>query len=131
MEPGSFEWPGVDKILRKEAKRIIAMGPSGAAEAERFFKQTLEACDKDQMLCALDVIEATGAQSRVLERFKKLAPKDQTKEFFRSLWDVHGGTLREKMDNDTVLCDVLRKLFQPYEGPEMKLYRGEIAAQYD
>lgn len=116
-------------IDSKEANRISDMGPSGAAEAERFFIEAVEACDTNLMRCALDVIEATGAQPRVLQKLKELTPRDDVRNSFRSFWDEHGWTIRMKVADDSALCDVLRNLLEPYKGPHLILYRGEIAAQ--
>ena len=119
----------VNESLNKEAIRIIDLG--SAAEAVRFFMEGVEACDKEQIRRALDVIEATGAQPRVLQRLKKLTPTDDVRKSFRSFWDEFGWTIRMKVADDSALCDALRNLLEPYKGPPMTLYRGEIAAQYD
>ena len=119
----------VRESLNKEAIRIIDMG--SAAEAVRFFMDGVEACDKEQMRRALDVIEATGTQPKALQRLKKLTPTDDVRKSFQSFWDVYGWTIRMKIADDSALCDALRNLLEPYKGPPMTLYRGEIAARYD
>ena len=119
----------VDESLNKEALRIIDLG--SAAEAVRFFMEGVEACDKEQMRRALDVLESTGAQPRAFQRLKKLTPTDDVRKSFRSFWDVYGWTIRMKVADDSALCDALRNLLEPYKGPPMTLYRGEIAAKHD
>ena len=73
------------------------MGLSGAADASSFFAKAVLSCDTQFMRCALDVIEATGAQPKVLQWLKKLTPQDDVRRSFRSFWDEHGWTIRMKV----------------------------------
>ena len=130
-DSGVTEWPWVDESLKQEAERIIDMGPSGAAEAELFFMEAVRACDTELMRCALDVIEATGAQSKTLQRLIDLEPTDNIRKSFTSFWVVSGWIFREKVADDSALCDALRNFLPPYDGPPMKLYRGEIATRHE
>ena len=115
----------------EEANRIMAVGPSGADEAESFFINAVEACDTKLMRCALDVIEGTSAQIRTLQCLTRLTPDYNIRKAFRSFWDGYGWTIRMKIADDATLCDALRNLLESYKGPPVKLYRGEIAAQYN
>lgn len=41
------------------------------------------------------------------------------------VWGLHGWIIRRGLNDDLLLADALRKLFAPYTGPSLELFRGE------
>lgn len=59
----------------------------------------------------------------------KVTPELQ--EAFHSLWIEKGHFLREKIDDDKKLVELLKKLLPAYNGNSMVLYRGENLQRYE
>ena len=47
------------------------------------------------------------------------------KDAFSTYWIVAGHHIREQIDDDRLLCQMLRSTTPPYNGGSLKLYRGE------
>ena len=121
----------IDAQRDEVAKRIVDKGKAGATEAESYFTNAVEQCDKYLMRRGLDVIEATGAQTGAFQRVAQLTAGHDIRKAFRSFWDVYGWTIRLKVADDAAVCDALWNLVASYDGPSMTLYRGELAAQHE
>jgi hypothetical protein len=63
------------------------------------------------------------------DAFKAIArlqpPNTEFQEHFMIAWQVSGDSYRDEVDDDLLLLDALRVLLPRYQGPEMKLWRGE------
>jgi len=83
--------------------------------------------DWSQVYTALNNIERLGIwPSAVLAMARVSRPTQEISEcFHNSIWTVRGHRIREMVNNDNVLLDVLRILLPKYDGPSMVLYRGE------
>lgn len=55
----------------------------------------------------------------------------ELKEAFHLLWIEKGHFLREKMDDDKKLLELMKKLLPVYSGDGMLLYRGENIERYE
>nr|WP_226375914.1 hypothetical protein [Pantoea stewartii] len=53
------------------------------------------------------------------------------KEAFHSKWIESGAFIREKINNDLFLTELLTLLLPPYSGTNLVLYRGENKARFD
>jgi hypothetical protein len=60
----------------------------------------------------------------------QVAP-DGLAERFVTQWVTHGAKIRAEVMNDVRLAAVLRKWLPPYDGPAMRLFRGESADRFD
>jgi hypothetical protein len=50
---------------------------------------------------------------------------------FHSMYVADGFRIGEALKGDLILVDALRHIMPPYSGPDMKLYRGELAARHE
>lgn len=55
------------------------------------------------------------------------AVPDEIRQAFLRLWLRYGDGIRQETDNDLALAAGLRMLLPSYEGPPVRLYRGEGA----
>ena len=46
-------------------------------------------------------------------------------------WVTYGGRIREEIGDDDLLIQLLRDVLPRYDGPSLKLYRGESAERFD
>lgn len=56
---------------------------------------------------------------------------EQLREQCLTSWVTHGGRIREEIGNDKLLVHLLRQVLPRYEGPSLRLYRGESAERFN
>ena len=55
------------------------------------------------------------------------SPSEEFRVWFLGIWIGHGDHVRQEVGHDAVLFHALRNLLPKYEGPGLKLYRGDAA----
>lgn len=59
-------------------------------------------------------------------------PNEERASRLHAFWIAKGMFwLRECLSDDSLLLDAFRHLCRPYDGPGVRLYRGELAARYE
>jgi len=79
--------------------------------------------DTRKMLKALNDEGRSTAAFATLADMKNFSGKAQ--KAFLSIWTECGHHIRREVAHDVVLLDALRRLLPAYDGPKVRLYRGE------
>lgn len=64
---------------------------------------------------------------RLLTKAKTCSVHPDFRSTFLALWEELGDSLRDRIDDDPVLFDLLWLVLPPYTGPSIELFRGESA----
>ena len=78
-------------------------------------------------LHAFDYLSSNDLKRRFWERVlgQQYAVDSDFRFRFLAFWKEDGGSLRDRVDDDLLLFDLLRRFLPPYDGPALELYRGE------
>lgn len=80
----------------------------------------------------LDYIHSRDRWSELIRTINNPEPASNAmKESFHSKWIESGAFIREKINNDLILTELLTLLLPPYNGNNLVLYRGENKARFD
>lgn len=117
----------VDDILAdtaeesRRAKAVVGRFVHAAASGDLTeMAETIEQLEEGRI--------AGGGWARALRGVSRLpAVPDKAREFFLAIWLRHGDHIRQETDDDLALAAGLRMLLPSYEGPSIRLYRGEGA----
>ena len=110
----------VVEVSEADAVCIVLAELGGAARALASAADTLKFIKSPEGM--KEVLRAALAASSV---------SDELREAFHLQWTVRGHRIREALDDDVLLVNVLRQILPPYLGPGLTIYRGEQAARAD
>jgi len=97
-------------------------------EAIKSFISAVTANEQERLYDALGKLEILGGLTRAFRRvalLTQVAPELQVA--FLKLWMEAGDSIRSNVTDDIVLLNALRVLLPRYNGPSMRLYRGDSA----
>jgi hypothetical protein len=127
----SFDLPdpeGAAEEHAREEAEITSWGQMARADvaaATRLLVEMIRCCSPEtrKMLKALHSEGRSTAAFATLADIKNFSGKAQAA--FLSIWIECGHHIRREVADDVVLLDALRRLLPAYEGPAVRLYRGE------
>ena len=103
----------------------------GASDAVGLFERALRSGDRQALVSSMVAIDeasaAWGTWQAALRRVPHTVVHAETRKFFVELWIHYGEHIRQEVNDDLLLGIALKVLLPPYEGPAMRLYRGEGA----
>lgn len=76
-------------------------------------------------LSSLDRVGAWRPRLKAVSRLPCVLPA--VRDWFLGVWVEHGDHIRSEVNDDLILFDGLRALLPIYDGPALKLYRGDSA----
>jgi hypothetical protein len=80
----------------------------------------------------LDYIQSRNRWPELIKTIKNSEPASLAiKESFHLMWIETGSFIREKINNDVILTELLTLLLPPYDGGNLVLYRGENKVRFD
>ncbi|KAJ9430446.1 hypothetical protein PMI39_023055 [Pantoea sp. YR343] len=80
----------------------------------------------------LDFIHSRNRWAEFVKSINNSEPASiAMKESFHSKWIESGAFIREKINNDLILLELLTLLLPPYSGASLVLYRGENMERFD
>lgn len=89
------------------------------------FKSAVMNDDDDAFWIAWQKITSEGIEQKALKAIAGISAGKKIKKSFLSAWQTNSETLRIEVDDDRILNAALWNLLPLYQGPDMKLYRGE------
>lgn len=115
------EWADIARKERREAK-AVADKFLRAAETNNFdlVAESLEALDE-----SFDSLQKRDFWKRVLRQHRTVHPDFRSS--FLAIWEAGGDHLRDLIDDDLLLLNLLHRFLPPYTGPDVELFRGETA----
>jgi len=113
-----------------ELLKVLAMHRRIAIKAVRDFVEGAARGDCERMVACLDALDYGecdgGGWARAMRAVTRLASVPHgVKEVFLRVFIRYGDNIRQACNKDLVLADGLRVLLPTYEGPALRLYRGE------
>ena len=106
--------------LRADQQRIVErflMGLTSGDKASVF--GAYQQLEYDGLPVALQAVVASD-----------IHPNDQIREGFLFSWVMREG-IRQDVEDDELLLDAMARPLPAYDGPDMKLYRGEVRSSHD
>jgi hypothetical protein len=127
----SFDLPDPEVAAAEQARKQAEIESwrqlvrTDITAAMRLLVEMIRRCSPDirKMLKALHDEGRSTAAFAALAGLKNFSCKAQTA--FLSIWIECGHHIRREVADDTVLLDALRRLLPAYDGPMVRLYRGE------
>lgn len=109
----------------KRMKQIIRERRRVARLAPMEFVRAAIAGDVPGMKKALHAAANTSGWRRVMKAIAPVPVPEEFRDFFLSYWISHGDHIRGEVGDDLTLIAGLRALLPPYQGPAVRLFRGD------
>jgi hypothetical protein len=89
------------------------------------FVEAVQASSADQFIPALAALQHQGLWSRTARAVEGMDPSAEFRRRCLQSWIDSGDSIRDDVGNDLVLIRLLRVLLPRYDGPAVKVFRGE------